>query len=232
MLDNVTAPPIAKAGAPDFAALRLRVARRYRGRFAQGFVAGKLRGDPVSRAVLDRAVRAPLGRVVDLGCGRGQLGLALLEAGGASSVIGIDWDRHLLADARAAAVGVEAQFREGDLKAAPVPPCDTVLIIDALVQMPAAAQLALLRRAAVAERQVLVRTFDPDRRWRSAVGLAQEAGLWLSGKYRRASIRPVAVATLTAVLEEAGFACTVEPCWGWTPLPNVLLVATRHRRAA
>jgi hypothetical protein len=74
-----------------------------------------------------------------------------------------------------------------------------------------------------------VRSFDPHRGWRSLAGLALETGLWLSGRYRRASIRPLPVSTLIGVLEEAGFACEVEPCWAGTPLPNVLLVATRRR---
>src|SRR3954468_4398744 len=58
------------------AALSARVARRYRacGRFAQHYVAAKLRRDPVHRAVLALAAGEALGDVVDVGCGRGQLG--------------------------------------------------------------------------------------------------------------------------------------------------------------
>ena len=59
-----------------------RVARRYRccGRGAYGYVKGKLKYDPVHRYVLGLAEQEPFGNVLDLGSGRGQLGIALLEA--------------------------------------------------------------------------------------------------------------------------------------------------------
>ena len=56
------------------------------GRFVRGYVAGKLRRDPVHRDVLGLATGEAFGEVIDIGCGRGQLALALLEAGLARSV--------------------------------------------------------------------------------------------------------------------------------------------------
>lgn len=222
----------AAGGASALAGLNRRVAARYHacGRYTRGYVAWKMRLDPAHRAVLDRAAAEPFGRVLDLGCGRAQLGLALLEAGSASGLAGIDWDEGGLADARRAAAGLDATFDRADLRgAAALPACDTALIIDVLYQMPAAAQADLLRRAAAAARsRILARVFDPDRGWRSLVGWVAEGGIWASGLYRRASVRPVPVRALTEVLEEAGFACEATPCWGGTPLPNVLLTARRR----
>ena len=74
----------------------------------------------------------------------------------------------------------------------------------------------------------LVRAFDPDRGWRSAAGLAMEVlGRALRGD--RNAIRPLPLAAVAAPFEAAGFAVSVSPCWGNTPLPNVLLVAERRR---
>jgi predicted TPR repeat methyltransferase len=100
------------------------VSARYAGasRFARGFVGGKLRHDPATLALLRLAARRPFGDVVDLGCGRGQLGLALLAAGLAERLTGLDLDRAKLEEARRAAAGLPARFAEADL-AAPALPC-------------------------------------------------------------------------------------------------------------
>jgi SAM-dependent methyltransferase len=222
----------AAADGAQLAALAAAVSARYAGasRFARGFVAGKLRHDPATPALLRLAARSPFGEVVDLGCGRGQLGLALLAAGLATRLAGLDRDGAKLAEARAAAAGLPARFAEADL-AAPgldLPACDTLLMVDVLYQLPEPAQLPLLLAAArAARRRVLVRAFDPDRGWRSAAGFAAEVlGRALRGG--RNAIRPLPLAAVAAPLEAAGFAVSVSPCWGNTPLPNVLIVAERN----
>ncbi len=219
------------AGRTDLAALADAVAARYAGasRFARGFVAGKLRHDPATLTLLRLAARDPFGAVVDLGCGRGQLGLALLSAGLAERLTGLDHDRAKLTEARGAATGLAADFAEADL-AAPdpaLPECDTLLMVDMLYQLPEAAQRPLLAAAArAARRRVAVRAFDPDRGWRSAAGLAMEV-LGRAWRSDRNAIHPLPLAAVAAPFEAAGFAVSVTPCWGNTPLPNVLLVAER-----
>lgn len=209
--------------------LRRRVTARYADRFARGYVRSKLRRDPVQAAVLSLAAAEPMGTIVDLGCGRGQLALSLLDSGLADSVTGIDWDERLLSAAEQAADGLPATFIRDDLRNAAVPAADTVMIIDVLVQMPVDAQLAVLRRmAAAARRRIIIRAFDPNRGWRSRVGLAMEGGLWAFGAYRRASIRPLPIETIIGLLAEAGFDARVAPCWQGTPLPNVLITAGRR----
>jgi demethylmenaquinone methyltransferase/2-methoxy-6-polyprenyl-1,4-benzoquinol methylase len=221
--------PRPSIGPGDFDALAARVVGLYAGasRFVQGFVGGKLRGDPATQAVLHRAAATPFGAVADLGCGRGQLGLALLTAGLADHVTGLDRDGAKVADASRAAAGLAAEFAVADLGTAAVPACDTALLIDILVQMPEEMQHALLARvAAAARRRVLIRAFDPACGWRSKFGLAMES---LGRTIRRdgAEIRPLPLRTIAAPFEAAGFTVSVTPCWGRTPLPNVLLVAER-----
>jgi predicted RNA methylase len=65
-------------------------------------VRGKLLTDPATPAIL-RLARAAggFGAVADLGCGRGQVGLALLASGLAQSVVGLDLDAARIAEARA-----------------------------------------------------------------------------------------------------------------------------------
>jgi SAM-dependent methyltransferase len=223
--------PIPPPGLPPegLAALRARVAARYAGasRFAQGFVAGKLKRDPATEAVLALAAASPFGAVADLGCGRGQLSLALLVAGLAERVEGLDRDAGKIADAARAAAGLPARYAAADLTAAVVPDCDTVLLIDVLLQMPETAQRALLARvAAAARRRVLVRAFDPDCGWRAGLGVAMER---LGRAVRRdgAEIAPMPLPALRGIFDNAGFRTAVRPCWDGTPLPNVLLVAER-----
>lgn len=208
-------------------ALARQVAARYRGRATQGFVRGKLRGDPVLPALL---ALPPLGAVVDLGCGRGQLGIALLLAGRTDTLTGLDLDAAKLAQATASSRGLPARFAAADLASAAIPSCDTILLIDVLLQMPQDAQRALLARiAAVAPSRIVIRTFDPDRGWRSAVGSAMEHVRRILGADlgRRGAFAPLPVRDLAHLLEAAGYRVTVTPCWAGTPLPNVLMLAER-----
>lgn len=208
-------------------------ARRYRAcpRFTRHYVASKLRRDPVHREVLAMAAREPFGEVVDLGCGRGQLGVALLAAGLARSVLGVDRAGPALGDARRAAAGLPFTAQHLDLAAGSgVPACDTVLLVDVLYQLGAVPALDLLGgAAAAARRRVIVRTLDPARGWRSRLtdGLERAARPWWPHAGRR--VEPLPVAAVIGALERAGFAAEVAPCWQGTPFANVLVVARRAR---
>lgn len=208
-----------------------RVARRYAGgsRFTRHYVAAKLRTDPVHATVLALAAREPFGRVLDVGCGRGQLGVALLEAGLASEVTGLDWGAAALREAERAAAGLAFRAAYQDLsRPAPLPSADTVLLIDVLYTLDTPAQDALLHDMAQAARgRIVIRTLDPalGLRSRFAIG-AERLGrrVWPnSGAHVNA--RPVPA--LAAALERHGFDTTVAPCWQGTPFANALLVARR-----
>ncbi len=214
---------------PDLAA---QVAARYRGasRTARGFIAGKLRRDPAAAALLALGAARGFGDVLDLGCGRGQLGIALLLSGAAGSLHGIDIDARKIALAREAAQGLPARFDVADLAIAALPAADTVLLVDVLLQLPPAAQDALLTRiVAAAPSRILIRAFDPERGWRSAFGFGMERIRRRLGGDRGLDgmVAPRPIATLAGPLAAAGYTVTVEPCWTGTPLPNVLLVAQR-----
>jgi uncharacterized protein (DUF2062 family)/SAM-dependent methyltransferase len=219
--------PLAKAIA--------RVAGRYAAgrRAAYHYVRGKLGSDPVAGRIASLggpwvADVAPLGEVVDVGCGRGQLAVLLLEAGRASHVRGVDWDARKVEDARRAAKGLPAEFEAGDMREAPVGACDTVLFVDVLHYLTDAEQDAVLGRAADAARaRVLVRELDPDRGWRSVVTRTQERITTSLGYNRGARVNVRSIDALAAPLRARGFDVRVSPCWGGTPFANVLLVAER-----
>lgn len=218
------------AAVPELRPLAARVVGRYAGasRYARGFVQGKLLTDPATTAILRLATKAGgFGQIADLGCGRGQVGLALLLAGLAESVAGLDLDAGKIRDANLAAEGLPARFSAADLALAPVPPCDTVLIFDVLLQMPMAAQLDLIARMAQAARKrVIIRAFDPDCGWRARLGSAmEEAGRRL--RRDGSDFRPLPIERIAEPLRRHGFSTRVGPCWGWTPLPNVMLIAER-----
>jgi SAM-dependent methyltransferase len=186
-----------------------------------------LRRDPVHGDVLDLGERSGFGAVLDIGCGRGQLGVALLQAGLAHSVVGLDRSAAHLDQARRAAEGLAFTARIQDFaRDAELPHVDTVLMVDVLYQLTPAAQSALLRSAARAARHlVLIRTLDPDRGLRSAITLAFERAVRRVSPHSGAHVSPLPIASLGDILREDGFAVSVAPCWRGTPTANVLLTA-------
>lgn len=210
--------------------LALRVAERYANgsRAVRGYVAGKLRADPVVARVVEIGRARGFGRVLDLGCGRGQLAVALLEARAATSVRGFDWDEEKIAAARAASKGLDATFERGDLRTHDLGAFDTALLIDVLHYLPADDQRALLLRAVAARpRAMLVRELDPDRGWRSAVTRLQEAITTGFGYNAGERLEYLPIAEIARPLERAGYEVAIEPAWGSTPFSNVLVVAVR-----
>jgi 2-polyprenyl-3-methyl-5-hydroxy-6-metoxy-1,4-benzoquinol methylase len=225
--------PASTIESPELFALTRQVANRYAGasHYARNFVRGKLLTDPATPAILRLAsAGSGFGTVADLGCGRGQVGLALLTAGLADRVHGLDLNVDKIRDATRAAAGLPATFAVADLCQAAVPESDTVLIFDVLLQMPEPAQRGLIMRiASAARRRIVIRAFDPDRGWRAGLGITMEQ---LGRRIRRdgSVFKPMPVRNIAAPLQAQGFRVSVAPCWGWTPLPNVMLVGERTER--
>jgi SAM-dependent methyltransferase len=220
-----------RKGMTPFEAAVERVAARYaKGRrAAYHYVRGKLASDPVAARIL---ALGALGDVVDVGCGRGQLAVLLLEARNATRVTGFDWDTAKVGDAREAATGLDATFDAGDMRTVTVPPCDTVLFVDVLHYLTDGEQDAVLAHAADAARtRVVVRELDPARGWRSGVTRVQERITTSLGYNRGARVNVRAMEELTAPLRDRGFTVRIEPCWGATPFSNVVLIAERPPRA-
>jgi SAM-dependent methyltransferase len=218
----------ASSPASDLAALFQHTAWRYRncGRFAHSYVAAKLHRDPVNREILTLAKKEAFGDVVDIGCGRGQLGVALLEAGLAQSVVSLDRHAGLVEQARRAAAGLAFSAVVQDLAVCQdVPSAMTVLLIDVLYQLEPPVQMALLHAAVRASRQrIIIRTLDPD------LGIRSSLTVWLERLLRGVSphsgrhVAACPVSCIVRVLNEAGFITSVVPCWQGTPFANVLIV--------
>ena len=195
---------------------RVKPAHRY-------YVAGKLAFDPVFKLLSELT---DLGRVLDLGCGRGQLSLLLLELGRAKYVTGLDADVDKIEAARIA--GPEADFRVADVARGELPPADTILLIDVLHYLPLAEQDALLlaaTRALEPGGRILVRELDGDPSARSAVTRAFE---WIGRKIRLNRGRATAyrpARAVTELLERQGLACRAQGASERTPFANVLIIA-------
>ena len=187
------------------------------------YVAGKLAFDPMFRPMADLG---ELGRVLDLGCGRGQLALLLLELGLARHVTGIDSDARKIDVARSA--GPDAQFVVADLADVELPPADTILFIDVLHYVPLAEQDALLEaalRALSPGGRVLVRELDAQP---SASSVTTRVYEWFVRKIglnrgRATAYRPAS--DFIGLLERAGLRCQIQGASERTPFANVLIVA-------
>ena len=219
-----------------FDAAVVRTAERFskatKSRATYHYVRGKLRGDPSTRAVF---ALGPLGDVLDLGCGRGQLDVLLLESKMAASVMGADWDAPKVELATRAATGLDAAFVVGDVETFALSSAsearDTVLLVDVLHYFDRTRQDALFRRALGLVRpggRLVLRDADSGRGLRSFFTLLPERiGTALAiNRGERVVFRDVEN-ELAPIARELGFDVRVEPCWGKTPLSNVLLVATR-----
>jgi uncharacterized protein (DUF2062 family)/2-polyprenyl-3-methyl-5-hydroxy-6-metoxy-1,4-benzoquinol methylase len=221
-------PPITKRALPSdtFEAALERTRARYVAAPAgdRYYVAGKLAFDPVFRLIDELA--GDFGRVLDLGCGRGQLGLLLLERRRATSLCGVDSDARKIDVARGA--GPDAEFRVGDLASCEIRGADTILLIDVLHYLPLAEQDDLLRAAcrALAKRgRLLVRELNADP---SARSVATRFFEWCArgvGLNRGRATHYRSAAEIAGVLEGAGLRCRVQGASERTPFANVLIVA-------
>jgi SAM-dependent methyltransferase len=205
---------------------------RYRGcgRLAYGYVRSKLRRDPVHRDVLCLAAAECFGDVVDIGCGRSQLAIALLQAGLARSVLGVDCRAEHLAQAGQAAAGLAYRSMFVDLADGfEAPEADTILAVDVLYQLDDCSQQRLLRSVArAARRRVVLRLLDPGCGMRTAVTVGLER-LWRGfSPHAGRCVNPWPVARIAGFLWSEDYDVTVTPCWRGTPFANVLLIAHRQ----
>lgn len=213
----------------------VRTSRRYArsGWFTRYYVPAKLQLDPVHRDVLAMAPAnanaAAFGHVLDLGCGSGQLGIALLEAGLAQSVLAIDSRATAVRDAARAGAGIAFTAERRDL-AQPfnLPRCDTVLLIDVLYQLASEHQTRLLSRVTeAAPRLILIRTPDPLRGTRSRLIHAGEILFRRVWPHCGATVNIPAPDALRIRLTRCGYDVTIRPCSRGTPFANLLLTANR-----
>jgi uncharacterized protein (DUF2062 family) len=194
------------------------------------YVAAKLTSDPVVEKLA--ALPEPLGVVLDVATGRGQLGLLLVELG-AARLIGFDWDERKIGVARDAAGG-DAEMAVGDARELSLPPADTVLLIDVLHYLPQSDQDALITRAVGALREggrLVVREVDPGRGLKSRLTTWAERIATRSQVNRgeQLSFRPTA--ELAKRLGELGLDVRIENAADGTPLANAWIVGQRRATA-
>jgi len=211
---------------------RQRTLRRY-ARASRGvrfYVQGKLRMDPALASI---SRLGALGRTIDAGSGVGQLGLALLDLGHATSLVGIDDDAAKIAVAQAAGGG-EARFVTQSLSEAQFPEADTILFVDSLHYFSIALQDAVLASAArslAPGGRLVIREVDARPTVRSA--LTQ----WLE---RRASTRHDpsqkpgfrSAVQLAEALERLGLRAKVSPHDEFSVFDNALVVGEKPLPAA
>ncbi|TKD12766.1 DUF2062 domain-containing protein [Polyangium fumosum] len=203
------------------------------------YVRIKLSLDPVARLIAD--IEGPrdgaLGDVLDIGTGRGQLPILLLDLGRATRAHGLDWDEAKIEAARRAAATrpegagpAAATFAREDARRFEATPADTVLLIDLLHYFTIEEQDAILRCAADHVNpggRLLVREADTERGVRSFATLLEEK-IFTAVRFNRGErVRFRPAQSITALLEARGFHCDVLPAWGSTPFSNVLIVARR-----
>ncbi len=213
---------------PESEAIR-RTLERYRGqpRGDRFYVDLKLRTDPV---VTRLGALGALGRVIDAGAGRGQMGLFLWELGHVSELSGFDPDPRKIALARAAA-GADGRYEVAALAeyAPAAQAADSVLLIDVLHYLAPDEQDAALCRLKECLKpggRILLREVSGRSQFRSALTRFAEWLATASG-YNRAT-RPLGFRSMSELvrrLEALGFVCEVEDASAGTPFDNALIVA-------
>jgi SAM-dependent methyltransferase len=221
-----------------------RASEPYRGSgfFAYKFARGKLRSDPVFRALLERGLLRGRGRILDLGCGQGLLS-AWLTAAQLSyetgiwpqgwppapqpvSTRGIELMGRDVQRARSA-LGPHCDISQGDIRNAEFGATDAVVILDVLHYITRDEQLQVLKRvraALSAKGLLLLRIGD------AAGGLRFRYSQWVDrlvlrcrghssvAMYCRSS------AQWRELLAECGFEVEETPMSDGTRFANVLLI--------
>jgi SAM-dependent methyltransferase len=216
-----------------FAAAAEAAAARYApaGRFAVGLARGKMRSDPVYRALMERGI-ADAASVTDLGCGRGYLLALILESRAGSPpprLCGVEIAARAAHHARLAC-GEQASISQADLASAAVPRSEAVALIDVLHYLPGAAQDALLERACAALEpggRLFVRDADAGA---GAGFLAVRFSERLAALARGEGFRPFDFRRgeeWVRRLEACGTSVASRPMGAGTPFANILLEARR-----
>jgi SAM-dependent methyltransferase len=215
---------------------------RSAGVFAYKFARGKLRGDPVFRAMLERGLLLGRAHILDLGCGQGLLeawlraALLCYENGSwpqgwppapaPSSTRGIELMNRDVQRARTA-LGPACEIAQGDIRSAEFGSTDAVIILDVLHYIPKDEQLLVLKRVRCAlppRGLLLLRIGDADgglrfrySQWVDKLVMLCRGRSFLATHCRSAD-------QWCDLLHECGFEVQVTPMSEGTRYANVLLI--------
>jgi SAM-dependent methyltransferase len=216
---------------------------RRAGRFAYHFARGKLRTDPVYRAILELGLLLGRARVLDLGCGQGLLAAWLRAAERCyergcwprawppaplvSSTRGIELMAREVERARCA-LGSVCDISQADIRNTAFGAADAVVILDVLHYMPPQAQLEVLRRVRAALPQrglLLLRVGDAAGGLRFRYGQWSDKVVMFMRGHALVAQHCRSVAQWRVLLRECGFDSEAKPMSQGTPFANVLLIA-------
>jgi len=211
--------------------------------FAYYFARGKLRGDPVYRAILEFGLLSARDRILDLGCGQGLLAAWLIGAqrcydGGGwpttwappprpRTIRGIELMRRELARAPRG-LGEAVEFVQGDIRTAEFGTADTVVILDVLHYLSPDAQRQVLQRVRAAlprDGLLLLRVADADGGWRFRYTRGLDQLMLRVRGYESAAQHCRPLAEWRAELAVCGFTSDTRPMSQGTPFANVLVIA-------
>jgi SAM-dependent methyltransferase len=215
---------------------------RSAGVFAYKFARGKLRGDPVFRAMLERGLLLGRARILDLGCGQGLLAAwlraALLcyengswpqgwpPAPAPSSTRGIELVNRDVERARSA-LGPACEISQGDIRSAEFGTIDAVIILDVLHYMPKDQQFQVLKRVRCALQPrglLLLRIGDADGGLRFRYGQWVDKLVMLFRGHSPVATHCRSAAQWRELLLECGFEVQATPMSEGTRFANVLLI--------
>ena len=206
-----------------------RVARLYPTHFLRGYVRGKLRSDPMYRAVADR-LRDHTAPLYDLGCGAGVLAFYLRQCGFEFPIVGVDHDQRKVSAAREIGQHFEGlEFKTGDARDA-VPQAMNVAALDVLHYFTDAEQAAILESIAVAVPAggiALIRDAVRDNSLRYRLTAAQETFSRVIRWLKAERLNFPTVDRIAEPFRRRGFSEEVVPMWGRTPFNNYLFVFRR-----
>jgi SAM-dependent methyltransferase len=226
-------------------ALIERASEPYRsaGAFAFNFARGKLRGDPVFRALLERGLLLGRGRILDLGCGQGLLcawlkaALLCYESGSwpqgwppaprPRSMRGIELMLRDVERARAA-LGPECDISQGDIRSTEFGATDAVVILDVLHYITQKEQQQVLKRvraALPAHGLLLLRIGDAEGGFRFRYSQLIDKLVMLLRGHPTVATHCRSARQWDELLRECGFEVQATPMSHGTRFANVLLIA-------
>ena len=213
------------------------------GRFAYHFARGKLRADPVFRAILELGLLTGRARILDLGCGQGLLAAWLRAAAhcyergiwpaswppapSPQSVRGVELMARAVARARRA-LGPDCEVLQADIRSARFGSADAVVILDVLHYLPAPSQREVLQRVRAALPRgglLLLRVGDADAGLRFHFTEWLDKAVMLTRGQGLVALHCRSVEQWRQLLCDCGFDTRAEPMSHGTPFANVLLIA-------